>query len=41
MSPLPGLAKRSEKGFLTPGSCLVGCIDLQPRMLAALANFAR
>lgn len=40
MSPLPGLAKHSEKGLLTPDNCLVAFIDLQPRMLAAVANFA-
>jgi nicotinamidase-related amidase len=40
MSPLPGLAKRSEKGLLTPDNCLVAFIDLQPCMLADVANFS-
>lgn len=41
MSPTPSLAKRSEKGLLTPDNCLVAFIDLQPRMLAGVANFDR
>jgi nicotinamidase-related amidase len=39
MPPPSSLAKRSEKGLLTPDNCLVACIDLQPRMLAGVANF--
>lgn len=41
MSPTPGLAKRSEKGLLTPENCVVAFIDMQPRMLAGVANFDR
>lgn len=41
MPPLSSLAKRSEKGLLTPDNCLVAYIDLQPRMLASVANFDR
>lgn len=41
MPPLSSLAKRSEKGLLTPDNCLVAFIDLQPRMLAGVANFDR
>lgn len=33
------LAKRSEKGLLTPDNCLVAYLDLQPRMLDSAANF--
>ena len=35
------LAKRSEKGLLTPDNCLVTFIDLQPQMLFGVANFDR
>lgn len=41
MSSSASLAKRSEKGLLTPENCLVAFIDLQPRMLASVANFDR
>lgn len=41
MSPSTPLAKRSEKGLLTPDNCLVAFIDLQPRMLERVANFDR
>lgn len=41
MSPIPSLARRSEKGLLTPENCVVAMIDLQPRMLAGVANFDR
>lgn len=41
MSPTPGLAKRSEKGLLTPENCVVAFIDMQPRMLAGVTNFDR
>src|SRR5213595_2369837 len=35
------LAKRSEKGLLTPDNCVVAIIDLQPQMLFGVANFER
>src|ERR1700761_303239 len=35
------LAKRSEKGLLTPDNCVVTIIDLQPQMLFGVANFDR
>jgi len=35
------LAKRSEKGLLTPDNCLLAMIDLQPQMLFGVANFDR
>ncbi len=35
------LAKRSEKGLLTPDNCLVTIIDLQPQMLFGVGNFDR
>src|ERR1700739_2737629 len=35
------LAKRSEKGLLTPDNCVVTIIDLEPQMLFAVANFDR
>jgi len=35
------LAKRSEKGLLTPDNCVVAVIDLQPQMLFGVANFDR
>jgi nicotinamidase-related amidase len=35
------LAKRSEKGLLTPDNCVVAMIDLQPQMLFGTANFDR
>ena len=41
MSPAANLAKRSEKGLLTPENCVVAFIDLQPRMLAGVVNFDR
>ena len=41
MSQGPALAKRSEKGLLTPDNCLVALIDLQPQMLFGVANFDR
>lgn len=33
--------KLSEKGLLTPDSCVVAIIDLQPQMLFGVANFDR
>jgi nicotinamidase-related amidase len=35
------LAKRSEKGLLTPDNCVVAMIDLQAQMLFGTANFDR
>ena len=35
------LAKRSEKGLLTPDNCVVALIDLQPQMLFGVSNFDR
>jgi nicotinamidase-related amidase len=35
------LAKRSEKGLLTPDNCVVTLIDLQPQMLFGVSNFDR
>src|SRR5258707_8653362 len=35
------LAKRSEKGLLTPDNCVVTMIDLQPQMLFGVGNFDR
>src|SRR2546430_6570212 len=35
------LAKRSEKGLLTPDNCVVTIIDLQPQMLFGVGNFDR
>ncbi|PZW48272.1 nicotinamidase-related amidase [Humitalea rosea] len=39
--PSPPLAKRSEKGLLTPDNCVVAMIDLQPQMLFGVCNFDR
>src|SRR5579864_9477224 len=36
-----GLAKRSEKGLLTPDNCVVTFIDHQPQMLFGTSNFDR
>jgi nicotinamidase-related amidase len=36
-----GLAKRSEKGLLTPDNCVVAFIDHQPQMLFGVSNFDR
>ncbi len=41
MSQSGGLAKRSEKGLLTPDNCVVTLIDLQPQMLFGVSNFDR
>jgi nicotinamidase-related amidase len=41
MSQTSGLAKRSEKGLLTPDNCVVALIDLQPQMLFGVSNFDR
>lgn len=41
MSTSQPLAKRSEKGLLTPDNCVVAFIDLQPQMLFGVANFDR
>jgi len=41
MSPKPALAKRSEKGLLTPDNCVVAFIDLQPQMLFGVASHDR
>ena len=35
------LAKRSEKGLLTPDNCVVAIIDLQPQMLFGVGSFDR
>jgi nicotinamidase-related amidase len=35
------LAKRSEKGLLTPDNCVVTIIDLQPQMLFGVSSFDR
>jgi nicotinamidase-related amidase len=35
------LAKRSEKGLLTPDNCVLTLIDLQPQMLFGVQNFDR
>jgi nicotinamidase-related amidase len=35
------LAKRSEKGLLTPDNCVVTLIDLQPQMLFGVSSFDR
>jgi nicotinamidase-related amidase len=37
----PNLAKRSEKGLLTPDNCVVAFIDLQPQMLFGVASHDR
>src|SRR5262245_34523058 len=41
MSSQVKLAKRSEKGLLTPDNCVVAFIDLQPQMLFGVSNFDR
>jgi nicotinamidase-related amidase len=41
MSHNNGLAKRSEKGLLTPDNCVVAFIDHQPQMLFGASNFDR
>jgi nicotinamidase-related amidase len=41
MSEPRRLAKRSEKGLLTPDNCVVTIIDLQPQMLFGVQNFDR
>ena len=41
MSQKPVLAKRSEKGLLTPDNCVVAFIDLQAQMLFGVSNFDR
>lgn len=41
MSSVTRLARRSEKGLLTPENCVVAFIDLQPQMLFGVANFDR
>ncbi len=41
MSSRPALAKRSEKGLLTPDNCVVAFIDLQPQMLFGVASADR
>jgi nicotinamidase-related amidase len=41
MSTQRTLAKRSEKGLLTPDNCLLTMIDLQGQMLFGVANFDR
>ncbi len=41
MSQHSALAKRSEKGLLTPDNCVLALIDLQPQMLFGVANFDR
>ena len=35
------IAKRSEKGLLTPDNCVVTIIDHQPQMLFGVANADR
>jgi hypothetical protein len=42
--PVPttnGLAKRSEKGLLTPDNCVVALIEHQPQMLFGASHFDR
>lgn len=41
MSQNSNLAKRSEKGLLTPENCVVAFIDLQPQMLFGVASHDR
>lgn len=41
MAATGGLAKRSEKGLLTPDNCVVTLIDHQPQMLFGTSNFDR
>jgi nicotinamidase-related amidase len=41
MSVSKNLAKRSEKGLLTPDNCVVAIIDLQPQMLFGVTSFDR
>ncbi len=41
MSQTAPLAKRSEKGLLTPDNCVLAMIDLQPQMLFGVSNFDR
>jgi nicotinamidase-related amidase len=41
MSSQSKLAKRSDKGLLTPDNCVVSLIDLQPQMLFGVSNFDR
>ncbi len=41
MSTNTKLAKRSEKGLLTPDNCVVAMIDLQPQMLFGVASHDR
>lgn len=41
MSQTRNLAKRSEKGLLTPENCVLAIIDLQPQMLFGVSNFDR
>jgi nicotinamidase-related amidase len=41
MSQDNGRPKLSEKGLLTPDTCVVAIIDLQPQMLFGVANFDR
>jgi nicotinamidase-related amidase len=41
MSQIRNLARRSEKGLLTPDNCVLAMIDLQPQMLFGVSNFDR
>jgi nicotinamidase-related amidase len=41
MTEFNSLAKRSEKGLLTPDNCVVALIDHQPQMLFGTSNFDR
>jgi nicotinamidase-related amidase len=41
MSKVKSLAKRSEKGLLTPDNCVVAMIDLQPQMLFGVSSHDR
>ena len=41
MSQRNGLAKRSEKGLLTPDNCVVALIDHQPQMLFGVSSTDR
>ena len=41
MSQRNGLSKRSEKGLLTPGNCVVALIDHQPQMLFGVSSTDR
>jgi len=41
MENILSLAKRSEKGLLTPDNCVVALIDYQPQMLFGVTSIDR